>query len=198
LEKALSLEPEVLLPGHGDPLLGRDNILRNLTKYRDAIRYVHDATVRGMNEGKDARTLVQEIALPPELQLPQAFGRVSWAVRGIYEGYAGWYDENPSSMYGLPPSSIDSELVRLCGGTDVLARRALELAQNGDDVRALHMTDVALAVDPNHKPTLEARLVALKSLLAKCRNSIEANWLRYGIRTVEEKIKGEPPDARAR
>jgi len=198
LEKALSLEPEVLLPGHGDPLLGRDNIRRKLTKYRDAIRYVHDATVRGMNEGKDARTLAQEIELPPELQLPQAFGRVSWAVRGIFEGYAGWFDENPSSMYGLPPSSIDPELVRLCGGTDVLARRALELAQNGDDVRALHMTDVALAVDPNYKPTLEARLLALKSLLAKCRNSIEANWLRYGIRSVEEKTKGESPDARAR
>ena len=80
LEKALSFEPEVLLPGHGDPLLGKDNVRQKLTKYRDAIRYVHDATVQGMNEGKDVRTLAQEIALPRELELPQAFGRVSWAV----------------------------------------------------------------------------------------------------------------------
>jgi len=189
LDKALSLEPEVLLPGHGDPLLGRDNIRRKLGKYRDAVRYVHDAVVRGMNNGQDVWTLAQEITLPPELALPQAFGRVSWSVRGIFEGYAGWFDENPSSMYALPPSSIDAELVRLCGGLDVLARRALELVQGGDDVRALHMTDVALAADPNHRPTLEARLSALKSLLAKCRNSIEANWLRYGIRTVEAKLK---------
>ena len=190
LEKALSLEPEVLLPGHGDPLLGRDNIRLKLTKYRDAIRYVHDATVQGMNEGKDARTLAREITLPQELRLPQSFGRVSWTVRGIFEGYAGWFDENPSSMYMLPPSSIDAELVRLCGGTDVLARRALELAQNGDEVRALYMTDIVLAVDPGHKPTLEARLSALKSLLAKCGNFIEANWLKYGIRTVELMLKG--------
>jgi glyoxylase-like metal-dependent hydrolase (beta-lactamase superfamily II) len=189
LDKALSLEPEVLLPGHGDPLRGQENIRRKLTLYRDAVRYVHDAVVKGMNEGKDARTLAQEIALPPELALPQAFGRVSWAVRGIYSAYAGWFDENPSSMYKLPPSSIDSELVRLCGGADILARRALELAQSGDDVRALHMTDIVLAVDPNHKPTLEARLSALKSLLAKSGNSIEANWLRYGIRTAEARLK---------
>jgi glyoxylase-like metal-dependent hydrolase (beta-lactamase superfamily II) len=191
LEKALSLEPEVLLPGHGEPLIGKGNIRRQLAKYRDAIRFVHDATVQGMNEGKDARTLVQEITLPPELLLPQAFGRVSWAVRGIFDGYAGWFDENPSSMYALPPSAIDSELVRLCGGTDILARRALELAKNGDDVRALHMTDVVLAVDPNHKPALAARLSALKSLLATCGNYIEANWLRYGIRTVEARLKGD-------
>ena len=114
---------------------------------------------------------------------------------------------NPTTIAAeAPPHSTPAEELAARLGTgrggldaaDVLARRALELAQNGDDVRALHMTDVALAVDPNHKPTLEARLVALKSLLAKCRNSIEANWLRYGIRTVEEKIKGEPPDARAR
>jgi len=129
LDKALSLEPEVLLPGHGDPLLGKDNIRRKLTLYRDAVRYVHDAVVRGMNEGKDARTLAQEITLPPELQLPQSFGRVSWSVRGIFEGYAGWFDENPSSMYKLPPSSIDAELVRLCDGADVLARRGLEMLQ---------------------------------------------------------------------
>ena len=192
LEKALSLEPEVLLPGHGDPLLGRDNIRRKLTKYRDAVRYVYDAVVAGMNQGKDARTLAQEITLPPDLRLPEAFGRVSWSVRGIFEGYAGWFDENPSSMYALPPSSIGPELARLCGGADVLAKRALELAQSGDEVRALHMTDIALAASPDHRPTLEARLAALRSLLAKCRNSIEANWLRYGIRTAEAKLKGGP------
>ena len=198
LDKALSLEPEVLLPGHGEPLLGWDNIRRKLTKYRDAVRYVHDAVVKGMNEGKDARTLAQEIALPGEIEIPQAFGRVSWAVRGIFDAYAGWFDENPSSMYKLPPSSIDSELVRLCGGADVLARRALELAQNGDEVRALHMTDVVLAVDPKHKPALEARLSALKSLLAKSGNSIEANWLRYGIHAAESKLRGGENGTRSR
>jgi len=190
LDKTLSLEPEVLLSGHGEPLLGKETVRRTLTKYRDAIRYVHDATVRGMNEGKDAHTLVQEIKLPLELQLPQAFGRVSWAVRGIFEGYAGWFDENPSSMYALPPSSIDSELVRLCGGTDILAQRARELALNGEEVRALHLTDVGLVVDANHKPTLEARRLALKSLLGKCGNFIEASWLRYGIHIAEAKLKG--------
>ena len=189
LDKAISFEPEVVMLGHGDPLLGRENIREKLTKYRDAVQYVHDATVKGMNEGKDARTLAQEIALPTELRLPQFFGRVSWVVRGIFDGYAGWFDENPSSMYKLPPSSIDSELVRLCGGIEVLAKRALELTQSGDPVRALHMTDVALAVDPTNTSALEARLSALNYLLSQCGNWIEGNWLRYGIRTVEERLR---------
>jgi len=191
LEKALALEPEVLLPGHGDPIVGKDLIRKKPTTYRDATSYVHDAVVKGMNEGKDVWTLVGEISLPPELRLPQFFGRVSWAVKGIYLGYAGWFDENPSSMYKAPPSSIDSELVQLCGGKEVLARRAMELAQSGEQVRALHMTDVVLAVDPTDKAALEARLFALKALLAKSGNSVETNWLRYGIRTAEVKLKGQ-------
>lgn len=191
LEKALALEPEVLLPGHGNPIVGKDLVRKKLTRYRDATRYVHDAVVKGMNEGKDVWTLVREISLPPDLRLPQFFGRVSWAVKGIYLGYAGWFDENLSSMYKAPPSSIDSELVQLCGGKEVLARRAMELAQSGNQIGALHMTDVVLAVDPSDKAALEARLFALKALLEQSGNSVESNWLKYGIRSAEEKLKGQ-------
>jgi glyoxylase-like metal-dependent hydrolase (beta-lactamase superfamily II) len=192
LDKAISLGPEIVMPGHGEPLLGQENIHNKLTRYRDAIQYVHDATVKGMNEGKDVFTLMQEINLPPALRLPQFFGRVSWVVRGIFDGYAGWFDENLSSMYKLPLSSIDSELVLMCGGVEALASHAAELSQSGDEIRALHMTDIGLTVDPNHRATLEARLTALKSLLAKSGNIIERNWLNYGIRTAEEKLKNRP------
>jgi len=190
LEKALSLEPEVLLPGHGEPLLGRENIRQKLTTYRDAIRHVHDEVVKGMNQGKDVFQLMSEVQLPEDLQVPEFFGRVSWSVRGIFEGYAGWFDENPSSMYPLPFTVIGPELAKLCGGAEILARRALELARSGDEVLALHMTDMALAADASHRPSLEARLFALKSLLKKSRNSIESNWLRYGIRVAEARLKG--------
>ena len=43
----LALEPEIVLPSHGAAIRGRDEIRRRLTQYRDAILYVHDATVKG-------------------------------------------------------------------------------------------------------------------------------------------------------
>jgi len=48
-----------------------------------------------MNAGKDVFTLTQEIKLPSNYDLTQVFEKVSWSVRGIYDGYAGWYDGNP-------------------------------------------------------------------------------------------------------
>ncbi len=190
LDKALSLEPEFLLPGHGMPVVGKDVIQRTVTKYRDALRYVHDATVKGMNEGKDVYTILQEVTLPPELRLPQFFGRVSWSVRGIFDGYAGWFDENPSSMYKLAPLAVAPELLKLCGGGDPIVKRAAELVTAADEVRALHLTDMVLAAEPSSRAAWETRLAALQSLLAKSGNYIERNWLQYGIRVAQEKIKG--------
>ena len=64
---------------------------------------MHDATVKGMNEGKSVLTLMKEIKLPPALDVGESYGKLTWSIRGIYEGYVGWYDGNVSTMFG-PPS----------------------------------------------------------------------------------------------
>ena len=193
IELGLSLEPEVLLPGHGEPIVGKELVRRKLTEYRDAIRYVHDQTVKGLNEGLDVHTLMREIRLPENLQkLPQAFGRVSWTVRGIYEWYVGWFDGEVANMYDQPLSSIYADLVELAGGADPLAKRAMEMTQRGESVKALHLTDVVLKNDPRHRGALEARLQALRTLLEKTRNYMETQWLAAALRQTQEALKNNP------
>ncbi|MBS0332375.1 MAG: MBL fold metallo-hydrolase, partial [Proteobacteria bacterium] len=53
IDKALALKPDIVFPSHGVPIVGAEKVRKVLTQYRDAILYVHDATVKGMNEGKD-------------------------------------------------------------------------------------------------------------------------------------------------
>jgi alkyl sulfatase BDS1-like metallo-beta-lactamase superfamily hydrolase len=187
LNRVLALEPDIVLPSHGAAIRGWDEIRRRLTKYRDAILYVHDATVKGMNEGKDVLTLMREIQLPPELAIGESYGRLTWSIRGIYEGYVGWFDGNPSTMFG-PPSQAYGEMVKLAGGVEKVAARAAEMAAS-DPVLALYLTDMALAVEPKHRPSLEARLKALQALDAKSDNSNERGWLAAGIREVESRLK---------
>jgi alkyl sulfatase BDS1-like metallo-beta-lactamase superfamily hydrolase len=188
IDKVLALKPEVLLSGHGEPMVGNAEITRRLTRFRDAIQYVHDETVKGMNSGKDVFTLMREIKLPASFDLTESFGKVSWSVRGIYDGYAGWYDMNPSTMYELPPSSVYPDLVKLAGGPEPLVRLALEKLGAGKPVEALHLTDVVLAYDPNNSAALGARLKALEFLHDRCENYVENGWLEYGIRITKEKM----------
>jgi alkyl sulfatase BDS1-like metallo-beta-lactamase superfamily hydrolase len=188
LNKVLALKPEIVLPSHGKPITGAEEITRRLTRYRDAIQYVHDETVKGMNSGKDVYTLMREIKLPRELEVGESYGKLSWSIRGIYEGYIGYFDMNPATMYELPPSSVYADVVKLAGGPDEVAKIALERAQGGRAVEALHLSEVALAADSNHRGALEARLKALQWLRERCRNSNERGWLDYSIRVTSGKL----------
>jgi alkyl sulfatase BDS1-like metallo-beta-lactamase superfamily hydrolase len=187
INKVLSLEPELLLPSHGPAIKGRDEIRKRLTQYRDAIQYVHDATVKGMNEGKDLVTLMREIILPAHLDVGESYGKLSWSIRGIYEGYVGWFDGNVSTMFG-PASQAYAEIVQLAGGASVVAKRAAGLAST-DPLRALYLTDMALAADARQREALEARIQALKVLDGKSTNSNERGWLAAGIREAEARLK---------
>jgi len=189
LDKVLSWRPEILLPSHGPVMTGETEIATRVTRYRDAIRYVHDAVVKGMNDGKDVFALMREIKLPENLNVGEGYGKLTWSIRGIYEGYAGWFDMNPATMYEAPPSSPYTDLVKLAGGPNPVVARALEVLEKGQAAEALRLTDAALAADAAHHGALEARLKALEYLRDQSKNSNERGWLEYSIRETKAKLK---------
>ena len=128
VETVRRLRPEVLLTGHFDPIVGADLIDEELVRLRDAVMFVHDRTVEGMNDGVDVQTLMREIVLPPELEVGQGYGKVSWDVRAIWETYAGWFHhDSTTELYPFDAAPAQTDLVELAGGADaVLDGRAPE------------------------------------------------------------------------
>jgi alkyl sulfatase BDS1-like metallo-beta-lactamase superfamily hydrolase len=149
-----------------------------------------------MNDGKDVFTLMREIKLPAELDVGESYGKVAWSVRGIYDGYVGWFDRNPATMYGRSPNVADAELVELAGGAGPVAARSKSITEGGDPVKGLRLADAALALEPSNKAALEAKLLALKTLQQETRNGLEHAWLGFGIRGVERML-GEDAAAKA-
>ena len=188
LDKVLALKPDIVLPSHGKPVVGGQEVAIRLTRYRDAIQYVHDEVVKGMNAGKDVFTLMQEIKLPANLNVGEGYGKLSWSVRGIYEGYVGWFDLNPATMYELPASSVYADVVKLAGGPDGVAALARERAEAGRSVEALHLSDMALSADAGNRKALEARLLALEALRRQCRNTNERGWLDYSVTITKNRL----------
>jgi alkyl sulfatase BDS1-like metallo-beta-lactamase superfamily hydrolase len=188
LDKVLALKPEIVIPSHGMAIHGNAEIVKRLTRYRDAIQYVHDETVKGMNTGKDVWTLMREVKLPAALDIGESYGKLSWSVRGIYEGYVGWFDLNPATMYETPAAAVYADVVKLAGGPEAVAKLALARAQAGQAVEALHLSDIALAADAKHQIALQAKLQALETLRARCKNSNERGWLDFSISGVKSKL----------
>lgn len=188
LNFVLGLKPETVLPSHGRPIIGNGEITTRLTRYRDAILYVHDETVKGMNAGKDVYALMREIRLPAALDVGESYGKLSWSIRGIYEGYIGWFDLNPATMYETPASAIYPDLVKLGGGADAVVKLANERVNAGQPVEALRLTDVVLAGEAGNKAALETRLKALEILVSRCKNTNERGWLDYSVRITKAKL----------
>ena len=81
----------------------RTEIAAALTDYRDAIRFVFQKTIEGMNKGLTPDQLVDYVQLPERFKdkdnLRPYYGNPEWAVRAIFTGYLGWFDGNPSNLF---------------------------------------------------------------------------------------------------
>lgn len=189
-DSVLALQPELLLTGHFGPIEGAALIRDELTRLRDAVRYVHDETVRGMKEGFDPYTLMQRIRLPEHLEVGEDYGTVAWAVRAIWHGYGGWfYFQSTTEIGDTPVREMYGELAALAGA-DVLAQRAAARMAGGEPLKALHLAEIALAGDAGHRAALQVALEAHLSLLEQAppRNRWWHCWLQGEIDTLRRRL----------
>jgi alkyl sulfatase BDS1-like metallo-beta-lactamase superfamily hydrolase len=196
LNKLLALDAEMIVPSHHSPIEGKDNIRAALTKIRDAVAYVHDETIRGMNEGKTVYELMKEIQLPPELELTQEHGKVSWAVKSIWEYYMGWFHfESTTELFPVPARDVYAEVAAMAGN-ETLVTAAQAHFQQGEPEKALHLLEMVLAAEPANRPALETRLSILEFMLERAigedgGNNYEKDYLRSRIAITEQSLTAQ-------
>ncbi|MEM9704730.1 MAG: MBL fold metallo-hydrolase [Pseudomonadota bacterium] len=192
LQTVIGLQPEIIVPSHLAPQTDMAAIMDGLVKMRDAVQYVHDETVKGMNAGKSVYDLMAEVTLPEALSLSQEHGRVSWAVKSIWEYYATWFHfDRTTELYEVPASAVASDLVEASGAVAIVSRARAHF-DAGRPLHALHLVDVVLENDPQDPPALELRADALNFLLERAKselgNAYEIYWLTARLRTTRAAI----------
>jgi alkyl sulfatase BDS1-like metallo-beta-lactamase superfamily hydrolase len=194
LERVLALRPRprLWLPGHFEPVRGRNAIRTTLQRTHDALAYVHDETVAGMNAGKSLWQLMRDVRLPPELAVSEQYGRVAWGVRAIWESYTGWFRyESTAELYATPRAAADPELVALAGGASAVAAHAQRHVARGELELALHFVDAALAAEPANRDALAAKRAALAALLARDGANFQlGGWLRSELAKTDDAVAG--------
>jgi len=186
IETVRALGAEVLVTGHFDPVVGADLIDGELGRLRDAVQYLHDETVAGMNAGTDVHTLMRTIRLPEHLDIGEGYGKASWDVRAIWENYAGWFHHaSTTELYDVPATAVQADLVELAGAEAILDRASARL-EAGEVLEAIHLAEIV-----QHSPVVEpaetrqrARSVlrqAHEQLLSGSTNFWESSWLAKQI-----------------
>ena len=175
------LEPELLIPSHSKPIEGAEEILKNLTDYRDAIQYVHDQTIRLMNKGFYPDQIIEMIQLPETVAkspfVNEFYGTVRWSVKSIFNGYLGWFNGNISDLDPLSRREEAERFTRLAGGETVIFSE-LEKAVERDDMQwALQLSDRLIALNYKNKETKKLRAEAARSIGENSSNPNKRNYL---------------------
>lgn len=192
LEKIRDLGAEIVVTGHGEPIVGKEKIREDLDRMHAAVSHVRDYTLEGMKAGKSVHELMREFAWPSNLQIGEFHGKASWAVKSIWREYSGWfhYEDGTTELYGVPRSSVDADLAELAGGADKLAERAKARLDAGEALEALHLVAIALGAEPANRPALTVKKDASALLLERSgqSNLSETMWLRSEIAAVEKAL----------
>ena len=161
LHEMIALEPEILLPGHGFPVIGKARIKQALSDTAELLEHLHDRTVAMMNAGASLDTILHEVKPPRDLiekpYLRPVYDDPEFIVHNIWRQYGGWYDGNPAHLKPAREEDLAAEIASLSGGAPRLAERARELAASGNLRLAAHLAEMAGAAAPDDQEVHAAR-----------------------------------------
>jgi alkyl sulfatase BDS1-like metallo-beta-lactamase superfamily hydrolase len=176
LRKMQALDAEVLLPGHGFPILGHDRIQQALGDTAELLESLVEQTLALMNEGARLDDIVHTVRAPAHLldkpYLKPVYDEPEFVVRNLWRLYGGWYDGNPAHLKPAPHGALAVEVATLAGGAGRLAERAQELAAAGDLRLAGHLAELAALAAPDDPGVHAARAAVFGQRAAEERSTM--------------------------
>jgi len=129
-------ELDVVFASHHWPTWGRERAVEFLAMQRDMYLYLHDQTLRMINQGYTGPEIAESLEVPPTLAAQWHthgyYGSVSHNVKAIYQRYMGWYDANPANLWPHPPEAVALRYVAAMGGRDAALAEARRAWDDGD------------------------------------------------------------------
>src|SRR5664279_993182 len=186
-------QADIAFASHHWPTWGKDRIVTYLAQQRDLYAYLHDQTLRLLNQGHTGIEIAEMIELPTALQntwhTHGYYGSVSHNVKAIYQYYLGWFDGNPAHLWELPPAESGKRYVDCMGGADATMAKAREYVDAGDRRFAAQLLNHVVFGYPDHRGAKELLAAVYERLGYGAENGTWRNFyltgaqeLRHGIR----------------
>ncbi|MEU1282494.1 alkyl sulfatase dimerization domain-containing protein [Streptomyces sp. NPDC005805] len=192
---------DVVFASHHWPVWGRPRVLEFLTRQRDLYAYLHDQTLRLLNQGLTGPEIAERLELPPALERSWHthgyYGSVSHNTKAVYQRYMGWFDGNPAHLWQHPPEAAAERYVEFMGGADEVLRRARQSFEEGDLRWVVQVVDHVLFADPENAGARELQADALEQLGYGSENGTWRNFFLTGALELRRGAVGTPVVATA-
>ncbi|MFJ3777168.1 alkyl/aryl-sulfatase [Streptomyces sp. NPDC090075] len=187
---------DLAFASHHWPTWGRDRVVEFLSGQRDLYAYLHDQTLRMLNQGFTAPEIAERMELPPALERAWHthgyYGSVSHNTKAIYQRYLGWFDGNPAHLWEHPPVEAARRYVEFMGGADEVLRRARRSYADGDFRWVAQVLGHVVFADPDHAEARELQADALEQLGYGSENGTWRNFYLMGAYELRNGSVGTP------
>jgi alkyl sulfatase BDS1-like metallo-beta-lactamase superfamily hydrolase len=187
---------DVAFASHHWPVWGRERVLAYLSEQRDLYAYLHDQTLRMLNQGMTPLEIAETIQMPPALEgawhTHGYYGSVSHNVKAVYQHYLGWFDGNPAHLWEHPPAEAAERYVDFMGGAEAVLRRARDSFAAGDFRWVVQVVNHVLFADPGNAGARALQADALEQLGYGSENGTWRNFFLAGALELREGSVGTP------
>jgi alkyl sulfatase BDS1-like metallo-beta-lactamase superfamily hydrolase len=187
---------DVVFASHHWPTWGSEELTRYLSEQRDLYAYLHDQTLRLLNQGYVGTEIAEMLAMPPALQRAWHthgyYGSVSHNVKAIYQRYMGWFDGNPAHLWEHPPQEAARRYVDWMGGADQVVGRARTSYDEGDLRWVVTVLNHVLFAEPDHAGARELQATAYEQLGYGSENGTWRNFFLSGAEELRHGSFGTP------
>jgi alkyl sulfatase BDS1-like metallo-beta-lactamase superfamily hydrolase len=181
---------DVVFASHHWPTWGQDRIVEFLSLQRDLYGYLHDQTLRQLNQGFTGIEIAENFRLPPALEKAWHahgyYGSVNHNVKAVYQRYMGWFDGSPGRLWQHPPEAIAPRYVEAMGGMDKVVELAQEAFENGDFRWAATLLDHAVFTDEQHGGARALYADTLEQLAYGAENATWRNFFLSGATELRD------------
>ena len=186
-------DSEVLFAGHGWPTWDRENIIDFVSDHRDLYAYMHDQTVRLMNQGLNGAEIAEQLVLPPALQQSwpcQGFyGSLSHNIKGIYQRYMTWFDGNPAKLWKHPHAEESKRYVECMGGAAAVIKKVRNYVDENDLRFAATLLDHIVAIEPANEVARTLLADVYERLGFGAENATWRNFYLTGAQELRQKTR---------
>jgi alkyl sulfatase BDS1-like metallo-beta-lactamase superfamily hydrolase len=187
---------DVAFASHHWPTWGRERIVSFLETQRDLYAYLHDQTLRMLNQGLVGSEIAEEIVLPPALEKAWSthgyYGSVSHNVKAIYQRYLGWFDGNPAHLWPHPPAEQARRYVDFMGGADAVVEKARASFDAGDYRWVAEVLGHVVFAEPGHAAARELLADTYEQLGYGSENGTWRNFYLSGTTELRSGSFGTP------
>jgi alkyl sulfatase BDS1-like metallo-beta-lactamase superfamily hydrolase len=187
---------DAAISSHCWPRFGQEEVKSWLSGHRDNYRYLHDQTVRLMNQGKTQAEIAEAIKPPAALSDQWYnrgyYGTFSHNSKAVYQRYLGWYDAVPANLNPHPPAERATRFVADMGGAAKVLAAAKRAMKAGDYRWSSDLLNQLIFAEPKNA---EGRFLLADSYEQQGYQAESAIWRNQFLSAANDLRQGFKPNA---